>query len=171
MNLWCPSLRFALQWCGALSLTPCPQWAHLETSPFMTGTKDLVLVAFELNTSIQVYSSERSRTVLSRSSTAPALWGANAHMIEISGRNCLGAHTAGKSHPWTNASVGGKFRRTFRTIGSYEFPQEKVWTNDWSIWMCPEISMDQWHSKFSESFSLDRHWPIPCAHTHTHMHF
>ena len=36
----------------------------------------------------------------------------------------------GKSHPWTNVSVGGNFRRTFRTIGPYEFPQEKVWTND-----------------------------------------
>ena len=40
---------------------------------------------------------------------------------------------AGKSHPWTNASVEGNFRRTFRAIGPYEFPQEKVWTNDWSI--------------------------------------
>ena len=28
---------------------------------------------------------------------------------------------------------GGNFRRTFRTIGPYGFPQEKVWTNDWSI--------------------------------------
>ena len=40
---------------------------------------------------------------------------------------------AGKGHPWTNTSVEGNFRRTFRTIGPYEFPQEKVWTNDWSI--------------------------------------
>ena len=40
---------------------------------------------------------------------------------------------AGKSHPWTNTSAGGNFQRTFRTIGPYEFPQEKVWTNDWSI--------------------------------------
>ena len=40
---------------------------------------------------------------------------------------------AGKSHLWTNASVGGNFWRTFRTIGPYEFPKEKVWTNDWSI--------------------------------------
>ena len=38
-----------------------------------------------------------------------------------------------KSHPWTNTSVGGNCRRTFRTIGPCEFPQEKVWTNDWSI--------------------------------------
>ena len=38
---------------------------------------------------------------------------------------------AGKSHPWTNTSVGGNFGRTFRTIGPYEFPQEKVWTYDW----------------------------------------
>ena len=45
----------------------------------------------------------------------------------------------GKSHPWTNASVGGNFRRTFRTIGPYEFPQEKAWTNDWSIGIAPEI--------------------------------
>ena len=36
-------------------------------------------------------------------------------------------------HPWTNTSVGGNFRKTFRTIDPYEFPQEKVWTNDWSI--------------------------------------
>ena len=64
----------------------------------------------------------------------------------------------GKSHPWTNANVGGNFRRTFRTIGPYEFPQEKVWTNGWSTWISPEISMDRWRSKFSESFSLDRHW-------------
>ena len=62
----------------------------------------------------------------------------------------------GKSH----TSVGGNFRRTFRTIGPYEFPQEKVWTNDWSIWISPEIRMDQWRSKFSESFSLDRYWSI-----------
>ena len=39
----------------------------------------------------------------------------------------------GKSHPWTNTSVGGNFRKTFRTIGPCDFPQEKVWTNDWSI--------------------------------------
>ena len=32
----------------------------------------------------------------------------------------------GKSHPWTNTSVGGNFRRTFRTIGPYKFPQEKL---------------------------------------------
>ena len=44
-----------------------------------------------------------------------------------------GGQKAGKSHPWTNTSVGGNFRRTFRTIGPYEFPREKVWTNDWSI--------------------------------------
>ena len=44
------------------------------------------------------------------------------------------AHTgAGKSHPWTNTIVGGNFGRTFRTIGPYEFPQEKLWTNEWSI--------------------------------------
>ena len=70
---------------------------------------------------------------------------------------------AGKSHPWTNTSVGGNFRRTFRTIGPYEFPQEKVWTNDWSIPFSPEIRMDQWRSKFSESFSLDRYWSIECS--------
>ena len=27
----------------------------------------------------------------------------------------------------------------------------------------PEIRMDQWHSKFSESFSLDRYWSIECS--------
>ena len=71
--------------------------------------------------------------------------------------------SSGKSHPWTNTSVGGNFRRTFRTIGPYEFPQEKVWTNDWSIWISPEIRMDQWRSKFSKSFSLDRYWSIECS--------
>ena len=35
----------------------------------------------------------------------------------------FGPFSAGKSHPWTNASVGGNPRRTFRTIGPYEFPQ------------------------------------------------
>ena len=72
-------------------------------------------------------------------------------------------HPTGKSHPWTNASVGGNFRRTFRTIGPYKFPHEKVWANDWSIWISPEICMDQWCSKFSESFSLDRYWSIACS--------
>ena len=70
---------------------------------------------------------------------------------------------SGKSHPWTNTSVGGNFGRTFRTIGPYEFPQEKVWTNDWSIWISPGKDMDQWPSKFSESFGLDRHWSIECS--------
>ena len=70
---------------------------------------------------------------------------------------------SGKSHPWTNTSVRGNYRRTFRTIGPYEFPQEKVWTNDWSIWISPEIRMDQWCSKLSESFSLDRYWSIECS--------
>ena len=57
----------------------------------------------------------------------------------------------------------GNFRRTFRTIVPYEFPQEKEWTNDWSIWISPEIRMDQWRSKFSESFSLDQYWSIECS--------
>ena len=38
-----------------------------------------------------------------------------------------------------------------------------IWTNDWSIWISPEIGMDQWRSKSSESFSLDRHWSIECS--------
>ena len=42
-------------------------------------------------------------------------------------------HQTGKSHLWTNAIAGENFRRTFRTVGPYDFPQEKVWTNDWSI--------------------------------------
>ena len=37
----------------------------------------------------------------------------------------------------------------------YEFPPKLVGTN-------AEISMDQWRSRFSESFSLDRHWSIEC---------
>ena len=36
-----------------------------------------------------------------------------------------------------NTSVGENFRRTFRTIGPYGFPLEKVWTNDWSICQGP----------------------------------
>ena len=49
----------------------------------------------------------------------------------------------GKSHPWTNTSVGETFeelsgplvhtnfprKRYGPMIGPYEFPQEKVWTN------------------------------------------
>ena len=60
----------------------------------------------------------------------------------------------------------GKLLKNFRTIGRYEFPQEKCMesrTNDWSIRISPEIGMDQWRSKFSESFGLDRHWPIECS--------
>ena len=78
---------------------------------------------------------------------------------------CSGFYSqkSGKSHPWTNTSVGGNFWRTFRTIGPYEFPQEKVWTNDWSIWISPGKGMDQWPSKFSESFGLDRYWSIECS--------
>ena len=54
----------------------------------------------------------------------------------------------GKSHPWTNASVGGNFRKTFRTIGPCKFPQEKVWTK-WLVHMnFPEICRDQWRSKW-----------------------
>ena len=34
----------------------------------------------------------------------------------------------------------GNLRRTFRTIGPYEFPQEKKWTNDWSICMSPKLA-------------------------------
>ena len=78
-------------------------------------------------------------------------------------RSVLTVVKPGKSHPWTNTSVGGNFWRTFRTIGPYEFPQEKVRTNAWSIWISPEIGMDQWPSKFSESFSLDRYWSIECS--------
>ena len=55
-----------------------------------------------------------------------------AHLLRI--RRAKSA-LSGKSHPWTNTSVGGNIWRTFRTIGPYEFPQEKVWTNDWSIWI------------------------------------
>ena len=76
---------------------------------------------------------------------------ANYWHWEFRGPWCCGTNP-GKSHPWTNTSAGGNFRRTFRTI------QEKVCTNDWSVWISPEIRMDQWRSKFSESFSLDRYW-------------
>ena len=37
-------------------------------------------------------------------------------------------------------------------IGPYEFPQKLVWS-----------TMDQCRSKFSESYSLDRHWSIECS--------
>ena len=84
----------------------------------------------------------------------------NIHKILLESRQ---SKVIGKSHPWTNTGQDWNFQRTFRTIGPYEFPQEKVWTNDWSIWISPEISMDQWRSKFSESFSLDRYWSIECS--------
>ena len=88
-------------------------------------------------------------------------WGITKE-CQLHGMTCH-HHETGKSHPWTNTSAGGNFRRTFRTIGPYGFPQENVWTNDWSIWISPEICMDQWRSKFSESFSLDRYWSIECS--------
>ena len=74
------------------------------------------------------------------------------HNLQLRDRFCPIRRNTGKSHPWTNTSVGGNFRKTFRTIGPYEFPQEKVWTNDWSIWISPEIRMDQWRLKFCKSF-------------------
>ena len=71
----------------------------------------------------------------------------------------------GKSHPWTNTSVGGNFRRTFRTIWSIRIsPGKVVWTNDWSIWISlPKLVWTKWRSKLSESFSLDRCWSIECS--------
>ena len=62
--------------------------------------------------------------------------------VPVSGSGSVPA--SGKSHPWTNTSVGGgNFRRTSGPlvhtnfprkrygpmIAPYEFPQEKVWTN------------------------------------------
>ena len=59
--------------------------------------------------------------------------GQNPGQNQVRGRGLGGGRVqTGKSHPWTNTSAGGNFR-TFRTIGPYEFPQEKVGTNDWSI--------------------------------------
>ena len=57
----------------------------------------------------------------------------------------------------------GKLSKNFQDHWPYEFPQEKVWTNDWSIWISPGKGMDQWPSKFSEGFGLDRHWFIECS--------
>ena len=67
----------------------------------------------------------------------------------------------GKSHPWTNTSVGGNFRKSFRTIGPYEFPRKRYGPMI-GPYEFPRNSYDQWGStsKFSESFSLDRHWSI-----------
>ena len=48
-------------------------------------------------------------------------------------RSAFGTDLGRAIHGPINASVGGNFCRTLRTIGPYEFPQEKVWTNDWSI--------------------------------------
>ena len=39
----------------------------------------------------------------------------------------------------------------------------KNFQDHWSIWMSPGKCMDQWRSKFSESFSLDRYWSIECS--------
>ena len=71
--------------------------------------------------------------------------------------------SSGKSHPWTNTSVGGNFRRTFRTIGPYEFPRQRYGPMIGPYEFPSEIRMDQWRSKFSESFSLDRYWSIECS--------
>ena len=46
----------------------------------------------------------------------------------------------------------------------------QVWTNDWSWWISPEIRMDQWRSKFSERFRLDRHWSIECSSLSKNRH-
>ena len=109
---------------------------------------------------VSASSASRTRSMLSCSLVAMSPYAGDAKFRR-------GSNTAGRSHPWTNTSVGGNFRRNFRTIGPYEFPQPKVWTNDWSIWISPELSMDQWRSKFSESFSLDRYWSIECSSLHS----
>ena len=49
-------------------------------------------------------------------------------------------------------------------IGPYKFPQQKVLTDGWSICISPGKGMDQWPSKFSESFGLDRYWSIECSY-------
>ena len=51
---------------------------------------------------------------------------------------------AGKSHPWTNTSVGGNFQRTLSAIGPSESRGEIIWTNRWSIPFPGEIRMDRW---------------------------
>ena len=40
-----------------------------------------------------------------------------------------------------------------------------------NIRISPEISMDEWRSKFSESFSLDQYWSIECSSLHKHKPF
>ena len=42
------------------------------------------------------------------------------------------------------------------------FPENKA-PRDWSIWISPEIHMDQWLPKLSESSGLNRHRPIECS--------
>ena len=39
----------------------------------------------------------------------------------------------------------------------------KNFQDHWSIQISPGKGMDQWRSKFSESFSLDRYWSIECS--------
>ena len=57
----------------------------------------------------------------------------------------------GKSHPRTkNTSVGGNFRRTFRTIGHTNFPPGNSYG--------PIIAQSS-----LKVFSLDRYWSIECS--------
>ena len=39
----------------------------------------------------------------------------------------------------------------------------KNFQDHWSIGISPGKGMDQWPSKFSESFGLDRYWSIECS--------
>ena len=45
--------------------------------------------------------------------------------------------------------------------------RENSFVNDWSIWISPEIRMDQWSWKFFESCRLDRYWSIECSSLHS----
>ena len=52
----------------------------------------------------------------------------------------------------------GKLLRNFQDHWSIRSSQEKVWTNDWSICISPEVGMDQWSLKFLKSFPLHWYW-------------
>ena len=63
--------------------------------------------------------------------------------------------------PWTNISLGGNFRKNFQDHWSIRIsPGKRYGPMIGPYEFSPETGMDQWRSKFSESFTLDRYWSI-----------
>ena len=77
----------------------------------------------------------------------------SAEVLEISG----------KRHPWTNTSLGGNFRRTFRAIGPYIVSLKARHQGIGPYEFPMKLKMDQWLPNFSESSGPHRCRSVDCS--------